>query len=226
VRLAELLLIAGVAVASSQAHASYRKCASDTITAPDAQALHHAARRAAGASKLVDSSLWVCMNPNRAFASYDGEREPQPDGSFLQPWVDCVRGGAHWTCQLNKNRMSSVDVIRDGKAVPFEFGMFGDLDVDLARKLVARAIETAPTLEVRHMCDATPEDLNNPATRDALRELQQEFLQAAPNGRAWVEKKPDGRYSVSLIGPWLRMRRADVGDEWIVECWAFDIVVT
>jgi hypothetical protein len=226
VRLAERLLILCLVAAAPLAHAGYRKCASDTITAPDAEKLHYAARRTAGASRIVDSSLDVCMNPNSGFATYDGEREPQADGSYLQPWVECSRRRAIWVCELNKNRMASVDVVRNGKTLPFEFGIFGDVGVETARKLVARAWETVPILEVRHMCDATPGDLENPATLAALNELKDAFLQAPPERRAWVDTISGGKYSVSLFGPGLRMRRADVGDEWIAECWFFDIVVT
>jgi len=210
---------------ATAAPAGVLKCASHTITAPDASAAIHAARRAAGDSKIRARSLSVCLNPGRGRAWYGAEPEPQADGSVVKPSVECLRGTGPWRCEKLEQRTARFDVaLRDGPA-RYEFALPATMDIGLARQLVTRAFEIAPTLTATQECNYRPPRDPKPGADD-MSAFHRSFERRLDDPWANVDADPDGSVGVVFDFNGLTFRPAATGDGWSFECWYVVVVVS
>lgn len=225
-----VLLIALAAIgAPSLSEAGLRKCASRTITAPDARNAIIAAQRAAKPSKVIPSSITVCMNPDESLAWYEAEPEPQFDGSLIDHSIECTRSRTPWKCEVSASRRASVDLPMGNARKTVNFNLPMDLDIDKARHFVARAMELGPTLESAQECGPGWNAPDTPRGRENLEEIRGVFTVNPGSNWATVEQEAGGAISVSIFTEAifeLRFIPPDDGGEWQFNCWLIDIVVT
>lgn len=199
------------------AHAGALKCSSHSIVATDERNAWRVARRAAGTSTLVKASLNVCMNPGSGRAWYDAKPEPQPDGSVLRPHVLCNRGRGAWACELSKPRTAKLG--------GHEFGLPADLDMEIARRLVARASEVAPGLLNSQECGWTPDSKKPDDGAKKVLGMAEVFEPYRDTYWTQIDTEDDGRVSVNVDGFSISFARGGRG-EWEFTCWAQFVVVS
>jgi hypothetical protein len=196
-------------------------CASDKISGTDARKLAGAARKTAGALRLVKSSLTACIDPGHGRASYDAQPVSRMDGSVVRPQVICRRDTGPWSCELLRKRTVRIDITRGGSKQLHEFELPPWLEVGDARRLVQLAYELAPTLAGPQQCGWQPDEK---ASADAGKSAFNDGSLDAPGAREIIEQ-PDG-VGVVVNSTLMKFVLSPDHNAWRFICWSGWIVVS
>jgi hypothetical protein len=219
-----LFVILCAAALPSVSHAGLLKCDSRQITAQDFEKATSAARRIAGKSKLAKGLPSICMNPGRGRLWFEGEPEPQADGSVINPHFLCTREIGPWSCEALETRVATFAVLRDGVEHALVFELPADLAMTDARPMVTRAFELGPALRESQECEQAREP--NDAQAGTERAFAPgDFDPAKQSYWREIQAQANGDMAVVIDGNGIVFSRAPDGT-WNFSCWNVWITVT
>jgi len=220
------VLVLLVSMAPPVARAAWLRCDSHAVTESDADKARIVARRVAGSLAVVATPKHVCMNPDSGSLWFEAAKEPQPDGSELRHSVGCGRGRGAWSCELTTQRHAFADFDVAGAHRHVEMDLPLVFDVDLARRIVARAFAIGPTVQRLQACGAIPGSDDTRYSKESLQELHDAFSGNEPVQYAQVSPIVDGKARVIVSDSILSLVRSADGTDWQLDCWDIEVVVT
>lgn len=215
-----------VLLLSAPADAGQFVCKSRTMTSRDHAAMKSVAKHAFAPHVIDWKSLHACMNPGSGRTWMQGIPEPQPDGTVVEPGVECERKSGPWRCEVGVGRSLLTTSAVGDRQQPFELSLPEQFSVDGARRMLARTIELARNLGAQPVCGEPAGQIS--AWQKDVPNWEAEVRQMPPDAPVQSSiYEHDGTTTVSLGGFEFDFdgTTGDV-DARKFRCWGVPVVVT